>query len=149
MRIFPENFECLHFTEARYGAPKVTEDPTATGKVITIPVRNLPVQRSVQGVHPLIEGEYDKSVRRHPALGCVVDGLLVFRGVFMSKREMDEYIGDPANPDGFKDEYVIRDVDLPLGGEVLKVYPFEGIIEEPNAWVTWDIIARSFELQVE
>ncbi|GHU49683.1 hypothetical protein AGMMS50289_26640 [Betaproteobacteria bacterium] len=62
---------------------------------------------------------------------------------------MTEYIGDPMRPDGFKDMYVIEDVNLPLTGEVLKVYPFEGSLEEPNAFVSWDIIAHSFELQVE
>lgn len=151
MRSFPEYFECFHFTEASFGAPTVIGQPIATssGQVMTIPVRDLPIKGSAQGVHPLIEDGNDKAIRQHSALGCVVDGLLVFKGVFLSRRKMTEYIGDPMRPDGFKDMYVIEDVNLPLTGEVLKVYPFEGSLEEPNAFVSWDIIAHSFELQVE
>ncbi|MDR2260955.1 MAG: hypothetical protein LBE06_08550 [Azoarcus sp.] len=140
MRAFPENFEWLGLWEAHFGAPKVM------GQDMLIPVKNLPVQ----GDHPLRTTK-DKVIRRHPALGGVVDGLLVFREVSLSKRRVDEYIGvvtDPYGVKGFRDPYELVDVDV-ASSEKMNTYLFEGVLEEPYAWVTWDIIARSFELQVD
>jgi hypothetical protein len=140
MRTFPENFECLHFTEADFGAPRIA------GQTITIPVKNLPVFPP----HPLIKDGDDRAIKQHPALGGVVDGLLVFRGVYLSRRKLHEYIGDPMKPTGFKDAYEIEDINFGTPGEILTKYEFEGSLEEPPACLGyWNILARSFELQVE
>lgn len=49
----------------------------------------------------------------HPLMGDgsrLLSGKLVFRGVVTSKRSLTEYIGDPKEPDGFKEEYLIEDL---------------------------------------
>jgi hypothetical protein len=169
MRSFPENFECLILGEAHFGVPQIV------GYSIIIPVMHLPVH--AYGRHPLVLTN-DKAFWKHPALGEVVDGLLVFHDVFLSKRSLDEYIGgspdDPHGIKGFKDAYEIIDIDIDIGlkskkmgdypfdevfkiinveidgkSEKMNVYSFEGVLEQPYAWVTWDILARSFELQVD
>jgi len=63
---------------------------------------------------------------------------------------LTEYIGDPRNPDGFKEEYVVEEV-LPAGGRggAWRRYSFEGVLEDPLAWVEWDIEAMAFELDVD
>jgi hypothetical protein len=142
MRTFLEDFEWLHFTEAHFGAPMIV------GQTITIPVKNLPVQ----GKHPLRLAK-DRAIKQHPALGGVVDGLLVFRGVSSSKRKIYKARGIP--PD------LIVDMDTPMSNESQRIYSFEGRLNEritvaSSEWqlqddvgVDWDILARSFELQVE
>ena len=145
MRVFPENFDRLYFTEAHFGTPKIA------GQTITIPVRNLPVFPP----HPLVKDGDDKAIWQHPALGGVVNGLLVFRGVSLSKRKMANYIGDPMSSEwsserGFSEDYEIIDINANDNRESLNQYSFEGRLDEPPAVIAyWDIIARSFELQVE
>jgi hypothetical protein len=140
MRAFLEDFECLHFTEAHFGAPRIV------GQTIMIPVKNLPVQ----GKHPLRLAK-DRAIKQHPALGGVVDGPLVFRGVLLSKREMSDYIGDPMSSEcGFSKDYEVIDINIDEDRENLRLYSFEGRLDEPPAVITyWDILAHSFELQVE
>lgn len=127
------------------GAPKVS------GQEMIIPVKSLPVFDP----HPLGPSGKDKAARRHPALGWAVDGLLVFRGVSFSKRKMADYIGDPMsskwNPkSGFGEDYEIIDINTSDNRENLNRYSFEGRLDEPPAVIAyWNIIARSFELQVE
>jgi hypothetical protein len=141
MRSFPENFECLILGEADFGVPKIV------GHTIIIPVMHLPVH--AYGRHPLVLTD-DKAFWKHPALGEVVDGLLVFRDVYLSRRKIIEYIGDPMHPDGFREPYVVEDINVDVGDEILNTYDFEGSLEDPPAFVeTWDILARSFELQVD
>ncbi len=81
----------------------------------------------------------------------MVSGVLVFRGVSSSKRVLTEYIGDPKNPDGFKDDYEIEDIKFSAQSDsnTLNEYSFEGFLEVPPAWVVWDIKAQSFELQID
>jgi hypothetical protein len=137
MRSFPENFDRLALGEAHFSAPKIV------GRTISIPVINLPIFSP----HPLVK---DKIIRQHPALGGVLDGLLVFRDVYLSRRKMCEYADDPMHPDGFREPYVVEDINVDVGNEILNTYEFEGSSKEPPAFVeTWDIIAGSFELQVE
>lgn len=38
-------------------------------------------------------------------------GMFIFTGVASSSRTMVEYIGDPTNPDGFKDPYELDDFE--------------------------------------
>lgn len=77
-------------------------------------------------------------------------GKLVFRGVVTSKRSLTEYIGDPKEPDGFKDEYLIGHLPpLASGSGDCRMYIFEGLFEEPVAWVDCDVLAESFELMVD
>jgi hypothetical protein len=143
MRSFPENFECLGLWEAHFGAPDIAE------QTVTIPVKALPIFPP----HPLDRN--DRVFWQHPALGGVVNGLLVFKGVTLSKRTIYKGRDLPS--------YVVEDINIRLTGEVLKVYPFEGRLndrittdsfgwclnEQGTVGVDWKIIARSFELQVE
>jgi hypothetical protein len=143
MRAFLEDFEWLYFTEAHFGAPRIV------GQTITIPVKNLPLFPP----HPLVKDGNDRAIKQHPALGGVVDGLLVFRGVSSSKRKI--YKARDIPPD------LIVDVDTPMSNESQRIYSFEGRLNEritiaSSEWqlqddvgVDWDILAHSFELQVE
>ncbi|MDR2259630.1 MAG: hypothetical protein LBE06_01570 [Azoarcus sp.] len=64
---------------------------------------------------------------------------------------MADYIGDPMSPKcGFSKDYEVIDIDTNGNNESLKLYSFEGRLDEPPAVIAyWDIIARSFELQVD
>lgn len=129
MKRIPENFNNLHFTEASFFAPEVD------GRTISIPVQNL---LPMMG-HPLMADGIQ-----------FLSGKLIFRGVVKSKRSLTEYIGDPKNPEGFKEEYTVDDLP-PLSDEAdaCRMYLFEGVQEKPMSWVDWDILAESFELVVE
>ena len=124
-----ENFELMHFTESNIGKVHIH------GNDLTVPVENI----FVLGSHPLCErgaGPYS--------------GKFVFHNVHSSKRELTEYIGDPKNPEGFKDPYVVEDISEKLEGlERCKEYAFEGITDDPVAWVDWCIKAESFEFECD
>lgn len=129
MIIINENFDTLHFTEATLGRPLIVE------RTITIPV---------QGLLPM-EG--------HPLMADgvkLLSGSLIFRGVSTSRRVVTEYIGDPKTPVGFKEDYVVDDM-LPLDDKnnFFRIYSFEGVLEDPVAWVDWDILAQAFDFVVE
>lgn len=126
MRQIPEFFDDLHFTETRLGTPKIS------GRTVCIPVQSLMPMAG----HPLATD----GVR-------FIRGLLIFRGVSTSKRALTEYIGSTENPEGFKDEYLLEDLQ-PIPDEIgtCRTYSFEGLLENPVAWVDWDITAKSFEL---
>lgn len=129
MRQIQEHFDDLHFTETRLGKPLVQE------RTISIPVQGLLTMTG----HPLAaEG------------AGLIHGRLVFREVAASRRTLTEYIGDPRNPDGFKEDYILE--DLPLAADesdACRMYSFEGLLEDPVAWVDWDVKARSFELIID
>ncbi|MCL9845570.1 hypothetical protein [Ralstonia solanacearum] len=71
---------------------------------------------------------------------------LIFNGVSRSVIKITEYIGDPRNPRGFKDEYEIANVFPIEPDEGGATYLFEGIMREPIAWVEWEVRAKDFEL---
>jgi len=61
---------------------------------------------------------------------------------------LTEYIGNSKNPEGFKDPYIIEDIPETLEGlERCKEYAFEGVADDPVAWVDWCIKAESFEFE--
>jgi len=121
------HFEELHFTESNLGAPVLE-----AGK-LRIPVTGL---LPLKG-HPLDDGRF------HPLAGA-----LVFVGVTKSVRKLTEYIGDPKQPQGFKDERVVVDVDSPASGGTQ--FLLEGILREPvAAWVEWEVVAAAFEFHTD
>lgn len=132
MEIFPGNFECLYFTESDLEAPKIE------GKTVTIPVKKVFPLRG----HPLLDG-------KTAVMG--INGVLVFRGVYSSKRVLTEYIGDPKHPDGYKAPYEIEDMGTSTSSDTqaFNTYSFEGVLEAPLAWVDWTIKSQSFEFRVE
>jgi hypothetical protein len=73
-----------------------------------------------------------------------VSGGLVFKDVARSVREIIEYIGDPRQPDGFKEPYV-ETVELAAADEETREYGFEGFQSDPAAWITWTVTAKDFE----
>lgn len=137
MRSFPDCFNLVDIWGADFATPIVNE------QTMVVAVRGLGICPS----HPLALAK-DKVIIHHPVLGRIVDGLLVFRGVYLSRRMVVEYIGDPMNLNGFKDPYVIEDINIDVIDETLNIYDFEGSLDEPPAFVTWKILACSFELQV-
>jgi hypothetical protein len=52
------------------------------------------------------------------------------------------------NPVGVK-EYTGEDINIVVNDESLNTYDFSGIIDNPPSELDWDVLARSFELQVE
>jgi hypothetical protein len=129
MKRILENFEHLHFTESRLGSPVVE------GRTMRVPVHNL---LPMMG-HPLMTNGVQ-----------LITGTLVFHGVSKSRRSLTEYVGNPKNPEGFKDEYSVE--DLPSLTDEFgfhRAYLFEGVYENPVAWVDWDVLAESFELIVD
>lgn len=129
MRQIQEHFDDLHFTETRLGKPLVQD------RTISIPVQGLLTMAG----HPLAAES-----------AGLIHGRLVFRGVAASRRTLTEYIGNPRNPDGFKEDYILEDLP-PVGdeGDTYRMYSFEGLLEDPVAWVDWDVEARSFELIID
>ena len=73
-----------------------------------------------------------------------VSGRLVFKDATRSVREIIEYIGDPRQPDGFKEPYV-ESVELAAADEGTREYGFEGFQNDPAAWITWTVTAKGFE----
>lgn len=129
MRIIPDNFDKLFFTESVLGAPAIN------GNALSIPVT---------GLFPL------KGYPLPEKIGIPLAGLLVFHGVTSSRRKLTEYIGNPQKPDGFKGEYEVIDIssNVDLSGKY-QTFLFEGLMESPVAWVDWDVIAESFEFHLE
>ena len=123
-----ENFDTLFFTESFFGQPIIE------GTSISVPIRDvLPVPQ-----HPL--------AHNNRALA----GRFVFKGVRRSTRTIFEYIGAPPHPDGFREPYVVEDVDPPhTAMGTAREYGFEGRQESPKAFVDWVIWASSFEFVVE
>jgi hypothetical protein len=127
MRI-PESFDALFFTESMLGKPLLT------GNILTVPVA---------GVLPL-DG-YPLAPQRQS-----ISGKLIFKGVVSSSRTMTEYIGDPADPEGFKEPYEVADIDYPKGDVGLQMYAFEGVSKDPMAWIdNWMVCAESFEFEID
>jgi hypothetical protein len=129
MKQFHDHFDDLHFTETRLGTPEID------GRTLSIPVQGL---LPMMGHPSIVEGVQ------------LLGGRLVFRGVATSKRTLTEYIGDPRTPEGFKNDYIIEDLPpSPDKAGTCRMFLFEGLLEDPVAWVDWDILAESFELVVE
>jgi hypothetical protein len=84
-------------------------------------------------------------------IGVPLNGLLVFQGVTSSRRKLTEYIGSRQKPEGFKDEYEVIDIAMEENTKfngISHTFLFEGLMENPVAWVNWDVIAETFELQL-
>lgn len=118
------HFEELHFTESNLGAPALGAG------TMRIPVSGL---LPLKG-HPLDDGTF------RPLAGD-----LVFVGVTKSARKLTEYIGNPKHPQGFKPERLVVDVDSPAAQADGAQFLFEGILQEPAAWVDWEVVAAEFE----
>jgi hypothetical protein len=140
MRVFKEMFDNLHCTEAVFG------QPVLSGRDMLIPVEHLPVL----GNHPLFEPRCDHAVYTHPKLGWVIDGEFFFHNVFLSRRIISEYIGNPYCPEGFGEREIIEDVNIPTNGHAYHTYEFEGGGINPPAVISeWLVMAEEFELRVD
>lgn len=124
----PESFDALFFTESSLGKPLLV------GDILTVPV---------SGVLPL--GGYPITHQSGS-----ISGRMIFRGVASSSRVVTEYIGDPTKPDGFKNPYEISDIDGDETNAGLREYAFEGVSEDPMAWIdNWLVRAKSFEFEID
>ncbi|MCP5014124.1 MAG: hypothetical protein GY938_02430 [Ketobacter sp.] len=104
---------------------------------MVVPVSGLYVMEG----HPLAKGK-----------GGPFKGRLKFIGVRNSTRNICEYIGNPKQPNGFKEPRDIEDGPLEqvMVPEILQEYGFEGFLENPAAWVNdWVVKARSFEFECD
>ncbi|MCP1293373.1 hypothetical protein NK214_24655 [Chromobacterium sp. S0633] len=129
MRIVQGHFDDLHFTEACFGRVLIQE------RTISIQVQGV----STMAGYPLAKKD-----------AGLISGMLLFRGVITSHRTLTEYIGNPRNPDGFKEDYVLEDLPPVVDDSgTRQLYSFEGLLENPVAWVDWDIEAKSFEFVID
>jgi len=78
-----------------------------------------------------------------------LSGDLVFIGVTKSIRKVTEYIGDPKHPQGFQEERVVVDIDVSPDEPNVTKFMFEGILQEPVAWVEWEVVAAGFEFYTD
>lgn len=125
-------FDKLYFTESVLG------DARLDGTRLRISVGGL----FLLGGHPL-EGE---------GLGPY-KGELIFDGVADSRRTITEYVGNSRKPEGFKPPREMVDeipFGVPVEGDVLQEFGFEGYQESPSAWIdNWLVRAKSFVLKIE
>ncbi|WP_377479919.1 MAG: hypothetical protein P2A85_11425 [Microcoleus anatoxicus] len=71
---------------------------------------------------------------------------LIFKNVISSQRMFSIYAGDPKT-DGFKETQTISDNVATLEPhKVYEEYGVEGVLLEPKAWISWDIVAEEFYL---
>lgn len=128
MRRVVGHFEDLHFTESNLGAP-VFEGRTmkiyATG---LIPIKGYPI---------------DTEVSR------LLSGNMIFKHVTKSIRSVTEYIGDPKRPQGFQEERIVIDIDERPDLQRGTTFIFEGILQNPLAWVEWEVVATEFEFHID
>jgi hypothetical protein len=117
------DFDDLHFTESLLGAPVLV------GEDLIVAIAQLYV---VRGAPLLSEGP--------------LTGRLVFGDVRMSGRQVYEYVGAPTSGDGFKAPYLIEDLERGEGG---RTFVFEGVQQQPMAWVTWTVRANAFALELD
>lgn len=73
-----------------------------------------------------------------------ISGKLVFKNAVRSVREVTEYIGDPREPDGFKEPY-IEISQLAAEADGAREYGFEGVQRDPAAYIDWTVTAKGFE----
>ncbi|MBL4755244.1 MAG: hypothetical protein JKY52_16820 [Flavobacteriales bacterium] len=127
MNIVRNNFEFIYSTDCDLSPPKIDVN------MITVEVGNL----GVTSGHPLSKGK---------ELLMITKCTMRFKGVLLSERVVHEYKGEPSSDDGFKDSYLVSDIQETEGEG--HMYEFEGVIQNPLAWVDWKIKAKSFELAV-
>ncbi len=71
---------------------------------------------------------------------------LVFKNVVSSQRHLDIYAGDPKT-DGFRESKTVTDkLNNDSTSQSYEEYSLEGVLLQPKAWVTWDILAEDFYL---
>lgn len=122
------HFEELHFTESKLGPPMLDARTMKISVTGVLPLKNYPMNNDT--FHPL-------------------SGDLVFIGVTKSTRKVTEYIGDPKHPQGFKEERVVVDIDVSPDEPNATRFMLEGILQEPVAWVEWEVVAAGFQFHTD
>jgi hypothetical protein len=144
MKVFKEDFDLLWFFEAPHFGEAIFHD-----NCLGIPVNDL----LAGDKHPIyLFPENRTLLKRDVSLGNVIKGVMLFRSVFFSRREVSEYTRAEYGENlysGFKEAYAVEDVHKDITELGVSAYQFEGRIANPAAHVDWIVIAKSFELQVE
>ena len=77
-------------------------------------------------------------------------GIAKFINVISSVRDISEYKGDPKDADaGFKESYIVKDIDKMADNDNYNIYCFDGLLKEPLSFCVWDIVAESFEFEID
>jgi hypothetical protein len=129
MQVIRENFNFLFTTDGRYSRPKII------GDTVRICVKELGLMKG----HP---------ARTDPGRNLVYIPRchFVFDQVSSSVRTLSPYIGNPKLGT-FAKGY--REQDGPFSqNNDAKEYAFEGVLEEPLAWIDWVVRAGSFALEI-
>lgn len=114
-------FRNIYFVDCNIGIARVD------GQQLVVPIRN---------AIPLFN---------HPPLVSSKGfyGRMVFSGVTKSVRLVAEFIGEPKTSDDFRPQYKIVDMDAGPVSDDLDTFAFEGVSDDPRAWVDWTVTARS------
>ena len=124
--VISKGFDFLHFTECLIHGFSVEENS------ICLDISNV-----------YLLNEHPQFVAGQSSL----KGKLCFEKVLSSKRGITEYIRDSSGNVSYKDEYIVEDV-LPNKNIGKNEYFIEGILESPEAWLDWRIVADTFYFEV-
>ena len=129
MQTISEHFELLFTTDCRYSRPSIA------GDALQIYVKNLGLMKG----HP---------ARTSPGteLVYIPSCHFIFDQVSFSVRTLSPYISDPKFGK-FGPRHVERDGPFTQGVNA-KEYAFEGVLEDPCAWMDWVIRAGGFTLEI-
>jgi len=129
MQVFSENFDLLFTTDCRYSRPKIA------GDTLRICVKDL----GLMDGHP---------ARTAPAANLVYVPRchFIFNRVSYSVRTLSPYIGDPKLGK-FAQQYTEQDGPFSQKNNSQE-YAFEGVLEDPAAWIDWIVRAGSFTLEI-
>jgi hypothetical protein len=129
MQIISEYFDLLFTTDCRYSRPKVA------GDTLRICVKNLGLMKG----HP---------ARTDPGANLVYVPRchFVFDQVSSSVRTLSPYIGNPKLGK-FAERYAEQDGPFSQKNSAQE-YAFEGVLEDPYAWIDWIVRAESFKLEL-
>ena len=130
MKIINGYFDDLEFWNSCYFSKPVIKNTD-----LIIPVRNIGLYEE----HPL---------NNTGQLTILPEARLIFSGVQRSQRIINEYLGKPNSGKGFKPSYKVTDGSFTKNDKLVSQFFFEGILDEPLSYVTWEIDSMLFFLEV-
>lgn len=130
MKIINGYFDELEFWNSCYFS-----QPVIKNTELIIPVHNIGLYEE----HPL---------NNTGKLMILPEARLIFSGVQRSERVINEYLGEQNSGKGFKPSYKVSDGPFLKNDKSVTQFFFEGILEEPRSYVTWEIDSMLFLLEI-
>lgn len=122
----PEAFKKIYFVDSNIGKPRLA------GRDLIVPIEQ---------VRPADAGLWNR--------GDTFAGAMIFRNVVRSVRIVHEYVGDPKISGETKPARQVIDIDGDVSVGSAQKYSFEGISQDPTAWLDWTVWGESVELEAE